>query len=195
MRSVTARPGKIAMLLLYSSSAWYFGEGMIAPFFSIFTQHVGGDILDITWVWATYLIVAGVFTILIGKLSDSRFSKARLIVIGYALNALFTFSYLLVDSTWLLFVVQVGLGVASALATPTWNALYAQHHGEVESGLMWGISDGQEQIVTGVATIVGGLIIAHLSYTTLFLLMGLIQTASAFYLAQILWRPNARPAT
>jgi predicted MFS family arabinose efflux permease len=187
------RPGKISLLLLYSSSAWYFGEGMIAPFFSIFTQHVGGDILDITWVWATYLIVAGGFTIVIGKLSDSRFSKARLVVAGYALNALFTFGYLLVAETWQLFIVQVGLGFASALATPTWNALYAQHHGDLDSGLMWGISDGQEQIVTGVATIIGGLIIARLSYTTLFVLMGCIQTAAAIYLAQILWRPSARP--
>lgn len=192
MRAATGISGKISLLLLSSSSAWYFGEGMIAPFFSIFTQHVGGDILDITWVWATYLIVAGVFTILVGKLSDSRFSKPRLLVMGYALNALFTFAYLLVDSTLSLFVVQVGLGIASALATPTWNALYAQHHGDVESGLMWGISDGQEQIVTGIATIVGGLIIAKLSYTVLFLLMGVIQTLSALFLAQILLRP--RPA-
>src|SRR3989344_2612686 len=57
-------------LLLYSSNLWYLGEGMLGPLFAIFAGRIGGDILDITWAWATYLIVTGVLYILVGKLTD-----------------------------------------------------------------------------------------------------------------------------
>ena len=82
------RAPRYIRLLLYSSGAWYFGEGMIAPFFSLYTNSIGGSILDITWVWATYLIIAGIFTVLVGKVSDTWISKEKLIIIEYErLNA------------------------------------------------------------------------------------------------------------
>lgn len=183
-----------ARILLFSSMVWYFAEGMIVPFFGILAQSVGGDILDISWVWATYMVIAGIFTIIVGKISDERISKEKLLVVGYALNAIFTFGYLLVSSTWHLFFVQAGLGIASALATPTWNALYANHNDRRSSGMLWGLADGQEQIVTGIATAVGGLIIAHLSFTALFVLMGIIQTLAALYQAQLLFYKPPEPA-
>jgi MFS family permease len=180
------RAPRYVRLLLYSSGAWYLGEGMIAPFFSLYTNSIGGSILDITWVWATYLIIAGIFTVVVGKISDTWISKEKLIIVGYVLNAVLTFGYLLVGSTWHLFLIQAGLGIATALATPTWNALYEQHGDTVSSGLRWGYADGQEQIVTGIATVVGGLVIQNLSYTVLFLIMGVVQTCAAFFQAQML---------
>ena len=49
----------------------------------------------------------------------------RLMVAGYVINALCTFAYLLVASPWHLLLVQAGLGLANALATPTWDALFS----------------------------------------------------------------------
>jgi MFS family permease len=94
-------------LLLLSSYLWEFGEGMFGPLFAVFSQRVGGDILDITSAWAAYLIATGIFIVIIGRLSD-RVSKEKLLVAGYALNAVFTFSYLLVHSQASLLAVQVG---------------------------------------------------------------------------------------
>jgi hypothetical protein len=39
-------------LLLWISNLWSFGEGMLGPLFAVFAQHVGGNVLDITWAWA-----------------------------------------------------------------------------------------------------------------------------------------------
>ena len=38
--------------LLVASSLWYFGEGLFGPLFAVFSEKVGGDLLDITWAWA-----------------------------------------------------------------------------------------------------------------------------------------------
>jgi len=177
---------KQARILLYSSNAWSLAEGMIGPFFGVLTERIGGNILDISWVWATYLIVTGVCNIFIGKISDGKVSKEKLMISGYALNALFTFGYIFVSSPAHLFFVQFGLGVATALATPTWDALYSQQEDRTRTGYMWGLAGGQAQLVTGIATVIGGLIVVHFSFTILFIIMGIIQSFAAIYQAQIL---------
>lgn len=176
-------------VLLYSSNLWYFGEGMFGPLFAVFTQKVGGDILDITGASAVYIIVYGLLTIWVGKLADYKDNKRKLIIAGYFLNALFTFTYLLVRSPLDLFLVQIGLGIAAALATPTWDALYAEYEDKRHAGYVWGLASGESKVLTGVAIILGGLIVSYLSFNLLFAIMGVIQIISAVYLLTILkWR-------
>lgn len=173
-------------ILLYGGNIWYFGEGMLGPLFAIFTERVGGDILDVSLAWATYLIIAGLLYIIVGKITDRYDNKEKVMVLGYALNALFTFGYLLVSAPWHLFIVQAGLGIAAAMATPTWDALYAKHEDRKHDGFEWGLAGGEAQIITGIAIIVGGYIVSYGSFTTLFLIMGVTQVVATAYQAQIL---------
>jgi predicted MFS family arabinose efflux permease len=174
-------------ILLLGANIWYFGEGMLGPLFAVFAEKVGGDILDITWAWAAYLIMTGVLYILVGKLISRKKYKSKVMVAGYALNALFTFGYLFVSSPWHLFFVQAGLGVAEAIGTPAWDALYAQSVDTSEADTYaWGLASGQSQIVTGIAIIAGGLIAHYISFNALFICMGTIQAFAAFIQAKIL---------
>jgi len=132
------------------------------------------------------LILSGVSYIIVGKITDVYNNKEKVMVVGYLLNALFTFSYLLVSSPWHLFIVQAGLGIAAALATPTWDALYSKHEDRKNGGFQWGIADGMAQIVPGLGLIVGGYMIVFGSFVTLFITMGIIQVIAAIYQAQIL---------
>ena len=161
-------------ILLYGSNLWYLGEGMLGPLFAIFGEKVGGSILDISWAWAIYLIIIGILVIFIGNFSD-KVSKEKLMMAGYALNAVFTFCYLLVSAPVHLFLVQAGLGVAAALSIPTWLALYAKYEDKKKGGLSWGIATGLNRIATGVALVIGGLIVTYLSFNVLFITMGIIQ--------------------
>ncbi|USN53373.1 MAG: MFS transporter [Candidatus Nomurabacteria bacterium] len=173
-------------ILLYGSNIWYLGEGMLGPLFAVFAEQVGGDVLEITWAWATYLIVGGVLHILFGKIIDQGYSKEKMMMLGYALNALFTFGYLFVSSPLHLLIVQAGLGVAAALATPTWDALYAKYEDRKHDTYEWGISEGTALIVTGAAIILGGVVVTQYSFQTLFIVMGSIQTIATIYQARIL---------
>jgi MFS family permease len=162
-------------LLFFSASFWYLGEGLLGPLFVVFANRVGGDLLEISGAWAAYLIVMGISSMVVGKLSDRGVSRERMLVIGYALNAVFTFCYLLVHNPFQLFLVQFGLGVASALATPTWNSLYSRLHHSHNDGFAWGAADGQADIISGIAILVGSLIVTLFSFEVLFLLMGSLQ--------------------
>lgn len=171
--------------LLFADIAWFFGEGMLGPLFAVLAQKIGGDIFDITWAWATYLIVAGVLIIVIGKLSD-KISKNKLVFCGYVLNAIFTFCYLFVNNPRSLLLIQIGLGIAAAMATPTWNALYSKYENKNKDGFLWGLADGGSQIFTGLAIIIGGLIVVNFSFNMLFIIMGIIQTIAVVLLIPIL---------
>lgn len=172
--------------MLAGASFWWLGEGLFGPLFAIFAGRVGGNILDISWAWAIYLLVTGVLEMFIGRISD-KIGHAKLMVMGYALNAVFTFGYLFIHNTTGLFIVQAGLGVSLALADPTWDALYAKYEDRRRGGYIWGLEHGIEEIITGVSIFLGGLIVAYFSFTVLFLVMGLIQTIGAIYQAKILY--------
>ncbi len=164
-----------AKILLLASSLWYFGEGLFGPLFAVFAEKVGGDIMDITWAWSLYLIVTGISYVAIGKIFNRTKWKSKLIVIGYALNTIFTFAYLLVDNTTSLLFVQVGLGLAEAISTPAWDASFASELEDTNDTFLWGIANGQSFFVSGIAIAIGGAIANYISFNALFIMMGCIQ--------------------
>jgi MFS family permease len=177
---------KTTRILLIGANIWYFGEGMLGPLFAVFAERVGGDILDITWAWATYLIMTGIFYIISGKLISGKKYKAAVMVFGYGLNAVFTFCYLFVSSPLQLFFVQAGLGLAEAIGTPAWDSLYAQNVDRETDSYAWGMASGQSQIVTGLAVVGGGLIVHYTSFNILFIMMGVLQIIATVIQAKIL---------
>lgn len=172
---------------MIGANIWYFGEGMMGPLFSVFSEKVGGDILDITWAWSTYLVLTGFLYILVGKLLNKKSFKAEIVVAGYTLNAMLTFCYILVESPFQLFLVQAGLGIAEALCTPAWDSLYANSHHEELDTYAWGLSTGQSQIVTGIAFGIGGVVTHYLSFNALFITMGCMQVLAAIVTARIIF--------
>jgi len=124
----------------------------------------------------------GILMVFIGRLSDKYVDRRKLLFAGYVLNAIFTFSYLLVSNPFQLLLVQAGLGVAAAFATPTWNAVYSENENKKIGGLEWGMADGLSAFFSGIAIILGGLIVTYISFSALFIIMGIIQTISAITL-------------
>jgi predicted MFS family arabinose efflux permease len=185
---------RTSRILLAGANIWYFGEGMLGPLFAIYAEKIGGDILDITWAWATYLIITGILYILVGRILNKKPYKEKVMVMGYGLNALFTFGYLFVDSPVKLFFVQVGLGVAEAIGTPAWDALYAKNTSDDADAYAWGLSSGQSQIVTGVAFAIGGIITHFISFEALFITMGLVQVAATIVTSQLLFKRVGKPS-
>ena len=172
------------MFLRRGNNLWYFGAGLLGPLFAVFTENIGGDVLEISWLWAVFLVTSGFLMIVVGKLSDKYFSKESLLILGYLLNFVSTVCYLFVSKPIHLLFVQIGFGIATALATPTWDALYSKYQEDKNSGFDWGLSEGEAVIITGVAMVFGGLLVDSFSFRALFLAMAMVQLAS---LAYVVW--------
>jgi MFS-type transporter involved in bile tolerance (Atg22 family) len=173
---------KTIRALLFADITWFFGSGLLGPLFAVFAEKIGGDVFEISLAWAAYLIVLGVLTIYIGKISDKKINKKKLLFFGFLLNAILTFGYLFVSNTLGLLFVQAGLGIAEAFATPTWNALYSEHENKKKDGLEWGMADGLSLFFSGIAIICGGLIVTYSSFSVLFIIMGIVQVIAVLLL-------------
>jgi MFS family permease len=184
---MTINLNRTTRILLLGANLWYFGEGMLGPLFAVFSEKVGGDILDISWAWAAYLVVTGVCYIIVGRLINGKPYQAKVMVAGYGLNALLTYCYCFVHNSWQLFFVQAGLGVAEAIGTPAWDALYAKNMSDEHDTFAWGLSTGQSQIVTGLAIFAGGMIAHYASFNLLFIIMGSMQVVATIVQARILY--------
>jgi len=176
---------KAETILLWSSIMWGFGMGMLGPLYAVFATEVGGNILDLSWVYAAYLVCMGVGVIVVGKIAD-EIGCEKLLVAGYALSAFAAFSYLFVNAMGPLLVVQILIAIATALTQPTWYALYDKHSGEGYNSFVWGLSTGLWYIFQGAALILGGYIVAYYSFDVLFICMGIMLTISTVYQARIL---------
>ena len=185
-RASTGSMSKHASVLVWSSNLWNFGDGLLGPLFTVFAQRIGGNILDVTWAWGVYLVTMGVGIIIVGHISN-RVSKLHLLVTGYLLATICTFGYLLVHSSEMLFIVQGGLGVATALANPTYLALFARYSAGAGEGSAWGWADGRDKIAIGLAVFAGGFIVNRAGFEVLFIAMGIMQFAATLYLARLLF--------
>jgi MFS family permease len=179
---------KTEKTLLWASNLSGFGMGLLGPLYAVFAQKVGGDVMELSVVYAVYLILMGLGIVVVGNISD-RLGYEKILVTGYMLRTLGTFSYLFVDSMLSLLFVQIVLGIASALVEPTWYALYDKNSGDGKrDGYIWGLSSGMWFVSSGLAVIVGGYIVSVDSFETLFTVMGTIMLISTVYLSRILFR-------
>ena len=174
-------------LLLLASRLWYFSEGLLGPPLAVFSEQIGGEVLDITAAWATYLILSCLDYPVVGRLLNRSRWKFLMIAVDYALNTAFRFSYLLVTNTHQLLVVQLGLGLAEAISTPSWNAFYASQLRCKDDTFAWGIAGGHPQFISGIAIAIGGLIAEFVSFRTLFVTVGVLSLAATAVQVRLSW--------
>lgn len=172
--------------LLFANNLWYLSEGMLGPLFGVFCAKFNSSPMDISWVWALYLISVGVVVIGLGFISDFIY-KEKLLVLGYALQTVFTFCYVFVSSKQQLALLQIALGISGGLSTTTWYVLYARCEDKTHEGLTWGLANGLASIYTGVALLTGGMIIVYSSFETLFIMMGIVQFFATLYVSRLLF--------
>jgi MFS family permease len=172
--------------LLFANNLWYLSEGMLGPLFGVYCERFHSSPLDISWIWAAYLISVGIVIIGLGYLSDF-INKEKLLVLGYALQALFTFGYILVNTKMQLALLQIGLGLSGGISSTTWYVLYARYENRSHEGLTWGLANGLSSIYTGIAMLVGGFIIAVSSFDVIFIIMGIIQCIATIYVSRIVF--------
>lgn len=157
----------IVRLLLVTESLWSFGAGLFFPIFAIFSERVGGDILDAGIAAAIFILVTSLCEYPIGKLID-RYREKWFIVGDYVLEGCVFIGYIFVTNIYELFILQIFLGLANAIGDPAWESMYHRHTPTRGSGSAW----AKMHLITGVfnsfGIILGVLIIKQYGFDTVF---------------------------
>jgi len=171
-------------ILITANTAMVFVIGLLAPFYAIFVQKIGGNIAFAGFSWAVFSIVAGVLTLLFGKWQLKVKEQELLLALGYLIRGLVFLSYAFMGSIAQLIFTQVLWGVGAALGTPAFDAVYSTHTSKEDSIVQWGQWEGIAAIATGFAAIIGGILIQEVGYPVVFIGMAVI----CFLLGLYIWR-------
>jgi len=163
---------KKGIKVLLISDGWInLALGMIGPIYAIFVEEIGGDILDASWAYSTYMITAGVVMYILSKWEDRAKHKEKFVIIGYALTSLGCLLYFFVYNQFTLFIVQAVLGLSVAILDPAFDSIYSRYVKANEEASNWGIWEAMIYIVTAVAAIIGGYIADSFGFKPLFITM------------------------
>ncbi len=169
---------KQARLLLRISFLVTFAESMLVPIYAAFTEEVGGSILDAGIAFAVFSIATGLVIGLLGTRPVFQRRIKLFLSMGLWASVCADVGYVFVQNKWQLFAVQVVAGLASGLIEPAWDSVFSDGI-EEPSAKHWSIWAGGTHLLAGLAALAGGLIVAHLSFTVLFLAMAAVDALAA----------------
>jgi hypothetical protein len=158
---------------------------MLVPAFAVFTQNIGGSVIDAGIGFAIFSIVSGILVITVGRTTWFRTRATLMIFLGYFIAVCGDLLYIAVRTKSQLFLVQAIVGVAVGLLNPAWDALYSEEGEQGDATVRWSIWNGGANFATGVGALVGTFAIAKQNFTLAFVLMAGMHCISAYYGARI----------
>jgi predicted MFS family arabinose efflux permease len=165
------RLNKSLKILISTNTLMIFVLGMFAPFYAIFVQRIGGSLAFAGLLWAIFCIVAGILTILFCRWEFKIKELELLIALGYLIRSLVFLSYAFMNSIPQLIFTQILWGIAAAIGTPAFDAVYAAHTEREHPIVQWGQWEGIASIATGIASLIAGFLIESLGFQVMFFIM------------------------
>lgn len=142
---------------------------------------LNASLAGLQWVTNGYLLALAVLLIVGGKLGD-RFGRKKVFIAGIVGFALFSLACALSTSIGMLIAFRVLQGVAGALLMPNTLAILRAAFPPDELNRAVGIWGGSSALAVASGPIVGGLLVEHISWESIFLLnlpLGVVAAAAA----------------
>lgn len=178
--------------LLKASFIGTFAEGMFIPVYALFIDKVGGSIIDVGIAYAVFSIVKGIIIFILGRTRFFKNHIHEMVVLGFALAMINDIFLIFVTNQYQFFATQIINGLALGILGPAWDAIYStdiEHtkDPQIDTAVKrWTLWTGGVDFSSGVAAIIGGLIIAHFSWTALFIIMAIFDAVSVYFAYRIL---------
>ncbi len=169
----------LKVLYLYNS-IFVFASNLIGPLFAVYIQQFDHSALTISLTWAIFIISTTIFSYLFSKFGDKVIEQEYGLLAGFLIRAAVWFAFIFTTNIYVIFALQIVLGLGEALGSPSFDALRSIH---IDQGRQ--ISECSDWIVISnlsmaAATIIGGLVVSHLGFPILFLTMFILALLAFF---------------
>jgi len=169
-------------ILLATNAMILLAGAMIGPIYALFVEEIGGDIMDAGLTAGIFALAAGITTLIAGRYADRIKESELIVVVGYLVLGAGFLLYTQVSTIYMLFAVQVFIGIAEAIYWPAFDALYTKHINRRRAGREWGRWEAMSYFTYALGSAVGALIATYLGFNVLFVVMALLCAASAIYI-------------
>lgn len=169
-------------IMLVTNSLVLLAGAMLGPIYAIYVERVGGDLLDASLAGGIFALVAGLTVLLAGNLSDRIKENEMVVAVGYLMIGLGFLLYLWVESVFMVFLIQIIIGLGEAIYSPAFDAVYSKHLDVGKSGLQWGWWEAMNYFTYAVGAVIGGLVVVNLGFDFVFVVMAVLCFGSALYI-------------
>ena len=185
---------KVIRSLVAANFFMYSGWGFLAPVFAIFivqgiqtggpeqAAKVAGFASFVYWIVKSLvqIPVSRYFDKLHGEKDDFWFMFFGLVITGISPFG-FIFAYL----PWHIYALQAVHAVGMAFFIPSWNAIFTRHIDKGREAYEWALDSTTLGIGTGITGALGGLLVANLGFSSIFILAGVLSFTAAAVLLSI----------
>ncbi len=178
---------RVIKLLLLTSIFTDTGFGFVEPILAIFINEkvVGGSILTAGIASSIYLVTKSVIQLPFSRYVDGHDNKVFWLKIGTCLSAVVPFIYIFANNIYFLYLAQFVYGISSALAYPTWLALWSLHLDKKRESFEWSLYSTTTGVGTAITAAVGGAIAQFVGFRASFVVVGVLVVIGSFILMRL----------
>jgi EmrB/QacA subfamily drug resistance transporter len=178
----------LAAAILGSSMAFIDGT-VVNVALPALQKSLNATVLDVQWVVESYALFLAALLLAGGSMGD-RFGRRRVFCSGVALFALASIGCGMAQSVSQLIVARAVQGIAGALLVPGSLAIISASFDEERRGQTIGTWSGFTAITAGVGPVIGGWLIEHVSWRSIFFIN--VPLALVVLLISLLHVPESR---
>ncbi|MBD3250251.1 MAG: MFS transporter [Candidatus Pacebacteria bacterium] len=169
-------------ILLFTNALVRLSNGMLTPIYALFVISIGGNLLDASLSGGVFALVAGLTSLVSGKLADELKESELMLVIGYLIMS---FGYLLFFFTRTipaLLLAQALVGLGDAIYFPPFDAIYSKHAAKKMESSTWSLWEAMNYFTLAIGALLGGYLVMEFGFRVIFILMAGLCFISAAYI-------------
>lgn len=166
-------------VLFISNSIYMFAALLLGPLYAVYVQRIGGGVLLVSVSTAVFYVASSLFLLFVARWGDKVHEKEIMLVVSYIIRGIAFLSYVFINGALFLILIQVIFGLAEALGTPTFGALFAKHVDKKEEVLEFSDWAMVSNLVMALGTIFGGFMVSSLGFNFLFVTIAALCFISA----------------
>jgi len=149
----------------------FLRQHFLDHFYAIFVETIDSSVLAVSFSWSAFLISTTFFTYIISQRGDSVKEKEYLLMGGFLIRGVSWILFIFAGNIFHLIMIQILIGIGEAFGSPSFNAIFAEH---LDKGLQikqYSTYQIINNMITAVAVIIGGFVIASFGFVPLFIAM------------------------
>jgi MFS family permease len=161
--------------------------GLVSPIFAVFVTGSikNGSIAVAGLAAAIYLLSKSIFQIPFGILIDKIRGERDdfwALFLGSILFSLTPLLYLIISTPLQLYIVQFVFGITTAMAVPSWYAIFTRHIDKNYEGVEWGVYQTLVDLGAAGTAAIGGFLASQLGFKPLFLIVSVASFIGSLFL-------------
>jgi MFS family permease len=173
---------KSLLLTLMLSTLYSLGVGLLGPIYPIFVvNRFSASYIDMGCLYAIFGATAAILKAPAGKLSD-LYGKEKIFLIGAAIGALCSLSYVYVSSLTNLYLIEFLFGISHALQRPSLLSIMIDLGDKNGKGFALGIFESIYDLTEAAAALLATIVAAKIGFEALFYICSGCQATTGIFL-------------